>query len=106
MIDVYEDANLKVRFQEGNRQFPYFMHVDVKQWNRKLYLQAVFVWQELQAKMLELGIPIIYAGIPANDLKNKKFAEIFGFEVTEYVEQKPDRDVDVEIWSMNLEDEL
>ncbi len=106
MITIYEDEYLNVQFQEGNEQFPYFIHVTVTEWSRKIYMHTIVVWQAMQAKMLEMGLGVIYAGIPADDLKNKRFAELFGFEVTEYIEHKSDRDVDVEIWSMNLEEEL
>lgn len=105
MIDVYTDDVGDVRLQEGNEMFPFFLHVDIHQWDRRSYLHAVHVFEAIKKKVYDQGVTTLAAAVPLNDLKNIKFVEIFGFERTEYIEIKPEPDVDSGIWVLNLEEE-
>lgn len=80
------------------------IHVDIDQWDVGAMRKAQDVFDEFVRTCQQHQLPAIFAGIPNDDLKNEKFALMFGFEKTEHLLQHPDGEYSLVVWMYPLEE--
>ena len=104
MQTVYEDDVVVIKF-EVHEKLGLVIHIDIKEWRKRAYVNALRVFKELTNTLTIKNIDHVSAAIPLDDEKNKKFALMFGFEETDLVlKNKSTSDITYGIWLYTMGD--
>lgn len=61
------------------------IHVDIFDWTKDNFRKSYKIWLQFMKDLLEKGFDTVCAAIPADDRKNQRFAQMYGFKKTEGV---------------------
>lgn len=78
MFDPYwkdEDGYLRFEFADSK----VFAHAKVTNWNKRMFIKCLAMWEEAKRELKELGYNEIFVVIPKDDKKLIKFEQMFGF---------------------------
>lgn len=75
---IYKDADWEL-FLETHPYYGLFIHANVYNWSKSKLKHFYYVWYELLDQLKDKGFNDIHAAIMVDDVKLKKFADLFGF---------------------------
>ena len=78
VVKEHEDGY--VVFHVEDTVFGYLLHCSVHQWNTTTHKRVEEVFRHICKRYLDRGVPYFLSVIPADDPKNKKFADMYGFQ--------------------------
>lgn len=69
----------------------YCIHCDVFEWSKETYKELLNQWGEVLEELYKAGLDEIYAVVPEEEGKIRRFAEMFGFELSFGIDYETDK---------------